>query len=127
MSKLKTMPAGTYYIGDPCYVIGDWNAFCQEWFNVDQGIFDYDGHNVCVYNTQYGDGAFPCSNGAVLGVDAGLIGAIPAVLMTQGSYDLGTEVVFEESFECGRDWDGRMHFGDFEVMTGDEKKEDEDD
>lgn len=120
----KSMPAGRYYIGDPCYVIADWDAFCHVWFQQDGGIFDFDGYSVCAYNTQYGDGCYPASDGSMLGVDAGIIGAVPAALMTTGDYDMGTEVEFREPFECYRDYDGRMHFGTFEVMTGDEENED---
>ncbi len=119
MSK-QLLPAGKYYIGDPCYVIDDWTTFCDVWFQQDPGVFDFDGHDICVFETQWGDGIYEASDGSMLGVDAGLIGAIPAVLMTIGDFDLGTEVDFDAPFECRREPDGRLWFGDIHVMTGDD-------
>ena len=36
MNRIK-LPAGKYFIGDPCYVIqdNDWQKVCDEMFNVD--------------------------------------------------------------------------------------------
>jgi len=117
----RRMPAGEYYIGDPCYVIEPWNEFCDVWFDqINGGIFEYDGLLVCVYNTQWGDGCYPASDGSMLPVDAGLIGAIPLALVVKGGEEDGTYVTFNEPFSCFRDQDGRLHFGRFNVMTGDE-------
>jgi hypothetical protein len=123
---MNKLPAGEYYIGDPCYVIDDWNAFCQIWFSMDEGVMDFDGHDMCVFSTQYGDGCFEASDGTLLGVDAGLIAAVPMVLCTRGEVeDMGAVVTFDKKFQCTRDYDGLLRFGDFSVMTGDEEEEDE--
>ena len=123
----KRLPEGKYYIGDPCYVInsGKWSEFCDVyWDTPNGGIFDFDGFSVCAFNTQWGDGCYPASNGAMLSVDAGLIGAIPLALCLGGDRSEGTVVEFARSFLCHRDTNGLLHFGDFTVMTGDEDDED---
>jgi len=123
----QTLPAGRYYIGDPCYVIDGeaWSDFLDPYWDLDSrgGVFEYDGHKVCAFGTQYGDGCYEASNGAMLGVDAGMIGAVPLEIVKGGDLALGTEVEFDEPFECVRDYDGRLHFGSFSVMTGDEEEE----
>jgi len=103
-------------------VIDDWDSFCDVWFQVeDGGVFDFDGHDVCVFPTQWGDGSYGASDGSILGVDAGLIGAIPLVLMTRGGEEDGVCVTFDKPFECRREPNGRLWFGDLHVMTGDDE------
>ena len=119
----KKLPAGKYYIGDPCYVIDDWDQFCNRWFSEDPGIFDFDGYDVCVFNTQYGDGLYPTDDGSMLPVDAGIIGAIPVVLMTRGGEEDGMVVTFDEPFSCGYDSEGTLEFGHVTVKTGDDEPE----
>lgn len=123
MSNELKLPAGTYYIGDPCYVIHDWGSFCDVWFENTNSVFDYDGHDLCAFYTKYGDGSYEASDGSMLGVDAGMIGAVPAVLMTTGDFDMGTEVHFDKPFTCRREGNGKLHFGDFTVMTGDDDED----
>jgi len=128
----KKLPAGEYYIGDPCYVIDSdkWHEFLDPFWALDNngGIFDFDGYDCCAFYTLYGDGQYEASNGAMLGVDAGMIGAIPLVLCTRGDMSGpgldGTIVEFHEPFECARDYDGLLHFGNVTVMTGDENDDD---
>jgi hypothetical protein len=127
MKVSQKLPAGKYYIGDPCYVIDErWDEFLAPYWETDNGgVFDFSGREVCAFGTQYGDGAFPCSDGSVLGVDAGIIGAVPLDLCI-GTPDVdGTVITFDEAFECYRESDGRMHFGDVSVMTGDEEDDNE--
>jgi len=122
----KKLPAGKYYLGDPCYVIeGEkWDEFLGPYWDVGGhgGIFDFDGLPVCAFQTQWGDGCYEASTGARLGVDAGIIGVVPAALMTTGDFSLGDEVEFDEPFECSRDSNGMLHFGRVSVMTGDEEE-----
>lgn len=122
MSQKNKLPPGKYYIGDPCYVIDDWDSFCSVWFSQPDnvGVFDFDGHDICVFYTQHGDGCYECSDGSMLSVDAGLIGAIPAALMTRGGFSDGTEVDFGKHVLCSRSQDGILRFGNIFVTTGDE-------
>jgi hypothetical protein len=96
------LPAGEYYIGDPCYVLPD-----EEWLdalestgyfglypdvssisNTDRyapkelqnGVFSRDGVLFAVSSTESGDGEYPVEwNGKIgsCGVDSGDISAIP--------------------------------------------------
>ena len=55
------MPAGTYYVGDLCYVMSDeeWDQFCSitiEGMNCLEGEFTMpDGRRFATYGTAYGD------------------------------------------------------------------------
>lgn len=118
------MQAGTYYIGDLCYVMpNEWNEFCKITITESaiDGEFEFaDGRKFAAYSTSYGDGVYPCSNGAMLGVDAGLIGCM-LVQDIRGVEEkeinrLGTVVTFDEPFTTGEK-DGVISFGYVTVDT----------
>jgi hypothetical protein len=107
-SKLEivgTLPAGTYYIGDPCYVIEDhWDAFLEA-LNAAEGkdgylrgvVFTFAGRQVFVSATNTGDGVYRDNEGVNYPVDAGMLAAIPVELTgTRGH-------VFTQAFEVGTD------------------------
>ena len=85
-----TLPAGEYYVGDPCYSVSHdaegseaWNAILTS-----SNIFEdcikgsWNGFDVIASPTAYGDGVFTDQNDEYeFGVDAGLIGVIPAALV----------------------------------------------
>lgn len=131
-----TMQAGVYYIGDLCYVMHpEWDEFCDitaDRLSVIDGEFHLaDGRAFATYTTAYGDGVYPASNNAKLGVDAGLIGCIrlediSEKLSFEELIDRGTVVVFNEPFETGKRKDGTIYFGDFSVYTGSDDEEDDD-
>ena len=128
------MPAGTYYIGDLCYVMHpEWDEFCDITINDHEcldGEFNLkDGRRFATYGTAYGDGCYPTSIGARLGVDAGLIGCIkvedirdPSVTKLE-SY--GTVVTFDRPFMT-QEVNGTIIFGNVEVYTGDSEEDDYD-
>lgn len=75
------MKAGTYYIGDLCYVMHDrWDEFCGltcSGHRVLDGEFNLaDGTRFATYTTMYGDGNYFDETGKSYDVDAGLIGCI---------------------------------------------------
>ena len=75
------MKAGTYYIGDLCYVMHDrWDEFCSltcSGNRVLDGEFNLrDGTRFATFTTQYGDGTYQDELGNEYPVDAGLIGCI---------------------------------------------------
>jgi len=75
------MKAGTYYIGDLCYVMHDrWDEFCALTINghrVLDGEFNLkDGARFATFTTRWGDGTYRDEQGREYGVDAGLIGCI---------------------------------------------------
>lgn len=136
-----TMPSGTYYVGDLCYVMHpEWDEFCEitiEGNNVKDGEFTLkDGRRFATYGTLYGDGQYRSNIGSYHSVDAGLIGCIrvedirdPSATMKQ-MQDFGTIVEFDKPFETS-EFEGVITFGCVEIDTGadpdySEDEEDED-
>jgi hypothetical protein len=121
------MPAGDYYIGDPCYAIRDdnrWNSFCNALWAAegeDEGsrpvVFEFEGHKCFVSATNTGDGEYRDNKGNTYGVDAGMIGAIPAALCGGGG------VHFDKPFPVGADvgrWikpSKRIQIGHLKIRT----------
>lgn len=132
------MPAGKYYVGDLCYVMHDvWDEFCEltsDGNDMLSGEFTLaDGRRFASYSTLYGDGSYPCSTGAVLDVDAGLIGCIlvsdikdPGAQTEAALRGYGTIIEFTRMFATGDNAKGRIYFDHHTVETGD-YAEDEDD
>ena len=136
------MPAGKYYIGDLCYVMGDeeWDDFCGVTISGNeclQGEFEMpDGRKFATYSTAWGDGLYKDQYGNRYGVDAGLIGCIKLDDIKADKYsnieDLGSVFEFKEDFTTSggrgdRDWDGVIRIGNVRINTdpsGDEFEED---
>lgn len=128
---------GTYYIGDPCYVIkdDDWMAYLEsygEGWGQGQAT-TFQGHKVWHNGTNFGDGCYPGSDGHSYAVDAGIIGIIPEALIFN-KYDhiaeLGRIVKFDKPFFVWSDNDSTFHFGDIVIVTDgsyDPPKEEDDD
>lgn len=118
------MQAGTYYIGDLCYVMCDeeWDEFFEEFLDDGEHVLS-DGRRVASYSTMYGDGVYEPNTGASLGVDAGLIGCIKLEDI-KGEFSLaelaalGTVVRFAEHFTTDST-DGTIRFGHVIVPTAD--------
>jgi hypothetical protein len=81
--KSYIVPAGKYWLGDPCYIIKDqdWLHFCNEHsFNeteFNSCVALSDGTPVLAFSTYYGDGCYSDQHGNSYPVDAGLIGLVP--------------------------------------------------
>lgn len=134
------LPAGTYYVGDLCYVIADddWMSYCEQSFPDDGhehiGFFEnYDGLGYATFGTKYGDGEYLDQFGRRYGVDSGSIGCIP-ISAVSGKYDeetikkLGNFVSFDEPFDCEYDDEtGTIRIGHVEIVTGDYPEDEEDD
>ena len=117
------MKAGTYYIGDPCYVIKD-----EMWHGWLDGAGLGNNNTVCTipheeywaHSTAHGDG---CYDG--FGVDSGLICVVnaksdfvdPKNLM-EIVHDMGIGEMhrFKEDFECSYH-DGQFQIGDIYIET----------
>ena len=81
-----TLPAGKYYIGDLCYVLGN---------DVYRNVFGGTGYSAGIYEekqtdrtflvtqTAYGDGEFLATDGKKFAVDAAIIGICPVSLMAK--------------------------------------------
>ena len=141
-----TIPAGGYWLGDPCYTIKDedwmpWLEACNytEEVNLLGKIPGTDFH-AAGFGTAFGDGVFPyqkVSTGkqeAQLAVDAGMIGFVPKEYGGEAQ-PLVVEVYFDRpvTVTC-RDgnlsW--RTSLGEYQVITDgseeieeDEEEEDE--
>ena len=87
------VPAGQYYLGDPCYVVpnDDWTDFCQiiqdQITYIDKSCNDHSSLQAIYYQdtkiifwcTAYGDGKYPVygEQNGFCSVDAGLLSLIP--------------------------------------------------
>ena len=139
-TETTRLPAGTYYVGDLCYVVpdADWPEFCDRMFPGDDsyviGVFeDREGINYASFGTKYGDGEYVDNRGARYGVDSGSIGciplcALPADLNLAEVLRLGNIVDLDKAFEVGYDDEtGAITFGHLEIVTGDYETHEDDD
>lgn len=135
-----TIPAGTYFLGDPCYVVPD-----EDWMPLLEscryfGLSDPDlpgvpspvgttpsGIQVVAFSTAYGDGTYVDQRGWEYSVDAGLIGLTPETIRFKNDYApevldrLGRLVTFDQDTTATTDGEGRMTFGQFTINTADDE------
>jgi hypothetical protein len=126
------LPAGTYYVGDLCYVVrdDDWGDFCEGMYPEDgserRGIFETaEGVNYANFGTKYGDGCYGDYQLRQYAVDSGTIGCIPVCALKEFDAEeiehLGNVVEFPTAFEVGYDSEsGTITFGHVDIITGDE-------
>ncbi len=113
---MKKFPAGTYYVGDPCYAIPDedWSDFCSNIFE-DYGertrefYFEFSGEQVWCAFTKHGDGAYDDQYKRKYHVDAGLIGIVPMTLVVP---EPGAEAIHDPKKRAAIEVDGG-HIVDF--------------
>jgi hypothetical protein len=137
-SDKEILPAGSYYIGDLCYVIPDaWSEvgklIFDDWKSqrAKSGIFTLeDGRKFAIFSTAYGDGEYYDNFGSSYCVDSGSIGCILTKDIPnwdQIMYDsnvlevrfLGQQilpVVFDIPFEVKSE-NVMIHFGDITIDT----------
>jgi hypothetical protein len=126
------MPAGSYYVGDLCYVMHpQWDEFCSLTISsssVSDGEFELkNGVRFASLCTLYGDGFYEDQFGNGYSVDAGLIGCIRIedIADKQASLNLGTIHEFEEDFEVYSE-NGMLHFGIIQINTAGSEEEEDD-
>jgi hypothetical protein len=129
------MKAGTYYIGDLCYVMHDrWDEFCEltcSGNNVLDGEFNLkDGTRFATFTTKYGDGTYKDEQGNEYPVDAGLIGCINVKDITPtelGNLSSGRVIEFVQDFSTFSAG-GVLRFGSVVIDTdpAEEFEEEED-
>ena len=119
-----TMPAGEYYVGDPCYALSQDNR--DKWHLQTirgPGVeplpqFTINGYKCLSFRTLEGDGLYPGSDGFEYGVDSGRIGLIPVPLLDPCEVGMGTVRTFNKPFACSRDPEsGQLTFGDLVIET----------
>jgi|SRR5690554_3500584 len=118
----QIMPAGYYYVGDPCYVVADskWPSFVDETFKHEPNKFTFQGYPCWVHGTYFGDGEYYDDFNNSYGVDSGIIGVVEiGVFMfdiePQDITD-GRIVEFKEPFEVSYG-DGVFSVGHFQIDT----------
>jgi len=120
--------AGTYYVGDLCYVISDdnWDKLLDETNYLENDNLTFKGESIWSHGTCYGDGSYTDQKGRKYGVDAGIIGIMPAHLRDDENEN-DNIITFEKDFEVSYE-DGVFLFGDIQIDTGyTDEYEDEDD
>lgn len=137
------LPAGSYFIGDPCYAIPDkdWgdvlDATCFFGLYEDEkamtgdgdyqdkedqgGVFEWKGFKIAAHSTAYGDGVYASNIGTGFSVDAGLIGAVPGALVSE-AIELG-ETTLEQLDRLGKmvtfDKPVRISYSEGTIKIGD--------
>jgi hypothetical protein len=108
-------PAGEYYIGDLCYVLGDdvYDTIFGGLGGYDSGLYKEKGSNMffLVDNTAYGDGLYHANDGKEFGVDAGIIGICPKAICKKNGGG-GQFYTFTEPVKC------KFGGGKFEFRSG---------
>ncbi len=114
------LPAGTYFIGDPCYCFDDsWRELLDHTDFFESGISEFKGGFVAAEGTAWGDGTYRGSDGRDYDVDAGMIGAVSVNLyeaQESMNYRGVFKVEFEEDFEVYSE-DGVIHIGHIAIDT----------
>lgn len=111
-----TMPAGTYWIGDLCYVFDDdsWSEICDLPGDGTGEFTLKDGRRIAIYSTAYGDGVYADQHMFKYGVDSGTLGCVLA-----SEVDVSTDgsiVQFDYDFETKYD-DGNVVIGYIKIDT----------
>lgn len=113
------MNPGTYFIGDPCYVIPEeeWIEFINEHSH---NGFEFKNRKCWFDNTKYGDGGYLGNNNKEYSVDAGIIGVTPIELAIGVSKEkiesLGSIETFDEPFSVSCN-DGFFTIGNITIKT----------
>lgn len=119
--RTVTVPAGTYFLCDPCYAIADeeWNNILEASAFLTQVYAEHDRGVICAFSTAYGDGTYEGSDGHSYDVDAGLIGLVDCrYWKEEGNPHSSTLVVLTVPTECSSRMNGGiLTFGDVEIHT----------
>lgn len=86
--------AGTYYVGDLCYILKDvWDEVCD---HLDDDVFTLnDGRKVAMLGTMYGDGGYEDQFGNNYDVDSGTIGCVKVEYLQAGEWGNGNAMIVE--------------------------------
>ncbi len=84
-SQSYTLPAGKYWIGDPCYPFPNEGKHSDQWDIILEATSFFDGCNhikvgeieLWATHTQYGDGLYESDGDYQYPVDSGMLGIIP--------------------------------------------------
>lgn len=129
LSNTNRLPAGTYYVGDTCYVLDD--DTYEEMMYID-GLCTNGTDIIGFFPTAYGDGCYKDTKGRSYGVDGGNIGIVPIELCNPNYVGFGTVITIPNEFHFGSTKDFTIWLKDpvnsnnsFEIPTNGEDEEDE--
>jgi hypothetical protein len=116
------LPAGKYYIGDPCYVFADatWQKLLDDVDDfLDGEIKHVSGFDLWAHSTAWGDGTYADQNGIEYGVDSGSLGAVPIGMVDNvDGLEHGTVMDFPNGLTVEYD-NGTFWFGSIVIKTDD--------
>lgn len=100
-----TFGKGKYFIGDICYALADiiYDNIWGKVFGYKEGCYELGKLKFAVDGTRHGDGCYIGNDGVEYGVDAGVIGVVPAELFDEDKPTGGRiikvkkELVFESN------------------------------
>jgi hypothetical protein len=141
--RIDKIPAGAYYIGDPCYAFTkdhqQWLRLLDQADYFEKPMVEFEGFTVGAFHTAHGDGTYKGvdGNGKTFDfdVDAGLIGFVAAQLLEpefarglmEGTNKAGKFVFFPEPWSAASWKDGNIRIGSTLIATdfGEEDDEEE--
>ncbi len=113
--------AGTYYIGDPCYVVANnkWYKLLIKTNYLGDGEFIYRKQQCFSAGTAWGDGKYDDNYGREYFVDAGLIGIMTITALDKNKEGKGGQIItFEKDFDV-QAARGIFYFGNITINTRD--------
>lgn len=125
------LQSGRYWVIDPCYILGQdpfWSDLCLYSYRLDESDFgaapfriDLDSQEVYVFQTRWGDGLYPVTDGKTQGnapVDSGMLCLVPESIVTGMGLDscLGVSVELARSSLPVYE-DGDLRCGNVTVFT----------
>lgn len=122
------MPAGEYWVGDPCYAVKDedwmpWLESADYMSDPQILIAEIGDFSVLGIGTAYGDGKYKDKDGRSYPVDAGLIGVVP-VEVAQDDVSGAHKVTFASEFTCSYD-NGVITLGSINIDTDADPEDDD--
>lgn len=123
---LKSLPAGTYFVGDPCYAVPDalWSEFLERGSFVGNEMLRIDNMYAAAVDTMHGDGEYRDAKGEyTFPVDAGLLGVVNVDAIQKEMLDdivahkMGAIVTFDTPFKVSVDGYGLVRVGEILIDT----------
>ena len=139
MSIHTELPAGMYWIGDPCYVFPHEGPLCNKWVELletnnylKDSFAELDDGKITVWAdiTAFGDGSYLSSVNKRFGVDSGMLGIVPIETVDylgksrEELEQSGLFVSFDTQFEIKFSY-GFFLFGDITIETNDDDYDEE--
>lgn len=117
-----TLPAGTYWIGDPGYILSEEQY--EQWLQEIEKGNEYDavvimnGYSFVTLSTMLGDGYYKSNLRFKFGVDSGNLACIPIGIVKQPPHKhFVRRRTFKKAFKCFRTKKGMVHFGSVMIDT----------